>query len=215
MTIDNRRSPLAHREAIASGADAALSELAHRGFIILRGGLEKIGGSIESALGAALPPSVGETAHSDAAIVLWLGPDEWVFVTKPGDEAALLQRVAASLGDTHHQAVDVTDYYTTIEVRGQRTRDLLAKLIAFDLHPRAFPSGKAVSTNIAKVVGWVHCIGNAERAGSTGSDIFHLMVRRSQADYVWCLLAEAGREWGLPAQDPVGQVKLHLPHFDG
>jgi hypothetical protein len=40
---------------------------------------------------------------------------------------------------------------------------------------------------------------------------FDLIIRRSHADYLWCLLALAGREFGLPEQKPEGRVKLATP----
>ncbi len=123
------------------------------------------------------------------AAALWLGPDEWL----------LVEALPVAL-EGHHQVVEVGDYYTAIEVAGTPARTLLAKLITLDLHRRAFPLGGVAGTLLAKAPVWLWC---------TGDDAFLVLVRRSLADYAWCLLADAGREWGLPAEAPIGRVTLH------
>jgi sarcosine oxidase, subunit gamma len=83
---------------------------------------------------------------------------------------------------------------------------VLMKVATIDFHPRAFRPGMAVTTNFGRTVAW---------ARLSGESTFDIIVRISMADYLWCLLAEAGREWGLPPQTPKGgDVKLHLPHLE-
>lgn len=209
MTTENRRSPLAHRDPVSGGnGETAMSEVPFRGVVQLRGEAGAVAAGARSVLGLDLPASVGDTAVSEAHSVLWLAPDEWIIFTAQGEEHRIIAALSDALASVHHQVVDVSDYYTTIELKGSKVREQLAKLIAIDLHAKYFPEGRGIATNIAKVTGWVHCL----EAGEAG-DRFHIVVRRSQADYLWCMLADAGREWGLPAQSPIGQVKLHLPHF--
>ena len=38
---------------------------------------------------------------------------------------------------------------------------------------------------------------------AAGEETFSLFVRWSMADYLWCTVADAGREWGMPEQVPV------------
>jgi hypothetical protein len=40
--------------------------------------------------------------------------------------------------------------------------------------------------------------------------MFRLLIRWSMADYLWCLLADAGREWGMPAEVPVKGERLTI-----
>lgn len=210
MTEDRRRSPLHHRTALGgSGGINVIEERKFVGLIQLRGEPGIIGSAVADAVGAALPASVGETTVAGSNRTMWLAPDEWVIRTAPGNEAALLEALNAGLAGVHHQTVDVTDYYTVIHTSGPQTRNLLAKLSHFDLHPRAFPSGMAVATTMAKAGVWLDCIGHNEEVTD-----FDIVIRRSMADYLWCLLAEAGREWGVPTQTPIGLVKLHAPHLE-
>ena len=48
-------------------------------------------------------------------------------------------------------------------------------------------------------------------AANAAAPEFDLIIRRSHADYLWCLLALAGYEYGLPEQKPEGHVKLAAP----
>ena len=43
-----------------------------------------------------------------------------------------------------------------------------------------------------------------------GGPVFRLFIRWSMADYLWCLIADAGREWGVPEQSPVKGEKLTI-----
>jgi len=208
MTAPFATSPLAHRTPLVAGRAASLNEVPQLGLVSLRGAPSEIGSGAEPVLGTALPQGPAGTAQAQGNFVIWLGPDEWLIVTPPEGETAVAAGLERRLADTHFQAVVLSDYYTAIDVGGDNAWQLLAKLIAFDLHPRAFVPGMAVATLCAKAHVWIWL------HEKKGAHLFRLFIRRSHADYLWCLLSEAGREWGLEPQDPVGRVALHLPHAD-
>lgn len=209
--IDPRwQSPLEHRTPLRAGDVIAIRERPFPAYAILRGHADLIASSVHRATGLTLPSAVGETVGDDTLACTWLGPDEWVFVAAAGSAASWFDTLVTELGVVHHQLLDVSDQYATIEVVGLQARDLLSKLIEVDLHPRALASGTGLATALAKANIWVWLFDDEPG----GPDRFRITTRCSFADYVWCLLADAGREWGLPAQDPIGRVKLHLPHFD-
>ncbi len=199
-----RRSALAHRTPL-SGDGAAIAEKPFEGKLILRGDIARIGAGAETMLGAGLPGKVYGTSTGPHGTAQWLGPDEWLLVTAPGAEAALANDLGAALAGVHHQIADVTDYYTTIELAGAHAREMLMKIATVDFHSRAFKPGMGITCNLGRATLFLR---------QTRDDAFDIVIRISMADYLWCLLAEAGREWGLPAQSPKGQVKLHLPHFE-
>ena len=100
----------------------------------------------------------------------------------------------------HHQLVDVSDYYTVIEVAGAQARELLMKLTTLDLHPRAFRPGMVAGGTSGAPM---------RRSGrpamrTGGRPVFRLFVRWSMADYLWCLLAECGPRMG-PAGAGAGE----------
>jgi len=207
MSPLERRSALAHRQSlIVTGGAVSLTERPFEGKLILRGKLDTVGKKVAAVLGASLPATAMQTTSSPGAATQWLGPDEWLIVAAPGTEAALLADLGKALAGLHSQVADVTDYYTTIALSGTRARDMLMKITTIDFHPVAFRPGMGVTTNFGRATAW---------ARQTGDTAFDVIVRISMADYLWCLLVEAGREWGLPPQTVRGaDVKLHLPHLE-
>ena len=77
------------------------------------------------------------------------------------------------------------------------------KLTTLDVHARAFAVGQVTGANFGHATANLWLVADDE----SGS-IFRLFVRWSFADYLWCLLAEAGREWGMPEQVPVSGERM-------
>lgn len=190
-----RRSPLQHRRPLqAAGGAVRLAELSFPGKHILRVDPALGAGPVQTALGLALPAALRSAAAGDTAL-LWLGPDEWMLVAAPGAAADC----AAALAGLHHQLVDVGDYYAVIEVAGQQARALLMKLTTLDLHPRGFGAGQVAGS----LFGRAHALMWQAADEAADGPAFRLFVRWSHVDYLWCLLAACGREWGLPEAVPV------------
>ena len=202
------RSPLAHREPLTGDA-LHVAERPFEGMLVLRGEAADLDAAFARTTGLALPRACRATARAPKMTALWLAPDEWLLVTPTlAEAAALAPRLAAALAAHHHQLVDVSDYYTAVEAGGPATRQALAKLVAVDLHPRAWRRDEVLGTLLAKAAVQLWLV--ADEADADGPTV-RIIVRRSLADHVWCLLAEAGREWGLPAITPVGRVPLEMP----
>ena len=196
-----RRSPLAHRSPIATERDAVrLAEIAFLTKHILRVDRETGAAAVKSALGLDLPQEPLTSSRSDDAACLWLGPDEWMIVGKDNPAPDL----AKTLAKTHYQLADVSDYYTVIEIAGRRARDALMKLTTLDIHRRAFRTGQVAGSLFGHANAWLWLTGESDDDGP----VFQLFVRWSMADYLWCLLAECGREWGMPEEQPVAGEAL-------
>ncbi|MFP4539287.1 MAG: sarcosine oxidase subunit gamma family protein, partial [Dichotomicrobium sp.] len=194
------RGPLGHREAISGGGGAAaLNPLGGGPRLILRGNAGVIGAKLRDA-GVALPETACMMAAGEAARTLWLGPDEWMILPADGHGHSLAGAIRDACADTHYQLVDVSDYYTDIGVSGARARDLLGKLTTLDMHPRVFQGGQVKGSMFGRVPAVLRLEPDAV------PEVFALTIRWSHADYLWCLLALAGREYGLPVQEPVGKV---------
>ncbi len=199
------RGPLAHREAISGGGGAAaLTPLGGVRRFILRGNRDVLSPKLAD-LGIVLPETACTMANGEKARTLWLGPDEWMILAADGHGATLGDTIREACADTHHQLVDVSDYYTEIGVSGARARDLLGKLTTLDMHPRAFQAGEVKGSMFGRVPASLRLEPDAV------PEAFTLTIRWSHADYLWCQLALAGREYGLPAQEPIGQVTLAYP----
>jgi sarcosine oxidase subunit gamma len=199
-------SALAHRTPLVADETLRLAERPFAGFVVLRGEAETVAEPVTATTGLVLPRACRGTSTDGELAVLWLAPDEWLFVTaEVAATATLAARLADALAGRHHQVVDVSDYYATIDLAGPALRSALAKLVALDLHPRAWRRGEVLATRLAQALVQLWLV--ADEAADD-EPMARIVVRRSLADYVWCLLAEAGREWGLPREAPIGRVRL-------
>ena len=206
MTGPDRRSPLAHRfPQVSEDRNIRLEERRFLGKLILRGRHDAVSGPVEAELGTALPDASPGTATGPSATILWLSPDEWMIVTEPDAQADLAKRLGDRLDGIHHQIADVTDYYTILSVAGAPAREMLMKLTMLDMHERSFAPGEVRATMMMHTQAVIHQRIADDDDGGPGFDIY---VRWSLADYLWCLVAEAGREFGLPAQEPVAGERL-------
>jgi sarcosine oxidase subunit gamma len=200
-TALERRSPLAHRRPIAAERDTMrLAEIPFLTKHILRVDPQAGAAAVKSALGLDLPQEPLTSSRSNDTACLWLGPDEWMIAGGNSGAANLAQ----ALSKTHHQVADVSDYYTVIEVSGPRAREALMKLTTLDIHPRAFQVGQVAGSLFGHANAWLWLTDEGDDDGPA----FRLIVRWSMADYLWCLLAECGREWGMPEEQPVAGEAL-------
>lgn len=200
-----RRSPLAHRGPI-EGNGARIAERPFLGKFVLRADRHEAVERLRVGLGLGLPFDACTSSTNGETAFLWMGPDEWMLVTPPGAAEARRREAADVLAGTHHQLVDVSDYYTVIQVAGARARELLMKLTTLDLHPRAFRPGMVAGSIFGRANATLWQMPEEE----AGEPVFRLFIRWSMADYLWCLIADAGREWGVPEQAPVKGESLTI-----
>ena len=107
--------------------------------------------AIAAATGVGLPARAGEVAGSpDGTAVLWLGPDEFLVIAPPGTDS-LTAELEEALADAPGQVVKVSAARAVIELTGPAARDVLEGGVPADLHPRVFPAGRAVTTQLGAV----------------------------------------------------------------
>ena len=147
--------------------------------------------AVAEHLGVALPIEPSTYAESGSATVVWLGPDEWLvcspFTTPEELEAGLCDAVG-----TDGTVVDVSAQRTTLRLRGEHVRDLLAGGCAIDLHPRAFGRGAAAQTLLGRAGVVVMALDDS------GTD-YQLVVRSSFAGYLTSWLLDAATEYRTSA----------------
>ncbi|MGY0788427.1 sarcosine oxidase subunit gamma [Azospirillum argentinense] len=162
-----------------------LRDPGHRPKTLLRGCITAAwSAAAAGVLGVAPPEQPGIPARSPVADVLWLGPDEWLVLGSgsgigPGSLAPALLRAGLA-------AAEVGDGLPDLELSGPRARDVLAGGTALDLHPSAFPAGRATRTRLGR-------IGVLLQRAEDGGDgpVFRLHVERPWAGYLWSWLADA------------------------
>lgn len=175
-------------------AGIALREHVFRGLIVLRGNAahRDFRNAVAGVLGAT-PPTTPNTAagpddFAQGARLLWLGPDEWLAVTAPGEEKRLVVALDKALAGQFASVVDTSDGRAAIAIEGQHARDVLMKGCTMDFHPRAFAPGKCAQTLLARAAVLIHCV---------GPDAFEVYGARSFAEYLWTWIEDAGREFGF------------------
>ncbi|MDN5749193.1 MAG: sarcosine oxidase subunit gamma, partial [Pseudonocardia sp.] len=128
------------------------------------------------------------------ATVIWLGPDEWLVTSPFTTPEALDGLLRAAVGPDGGAVVDVSAQRTTLRLRGEHARDVLATGCSLDLHPRAFPAGSAAQTTVG-LAGVVLLALDAGAADPPATD-FRLIVRSSFARHLATWLLDAAVEYG-------------------
>lgn len=193
-----RRSPLAGlagdltEGAVTGDRDVRVSEWRFLTMVSLRVDPESpVAEAVAGVLGVALPRSVGQVVSHGGHDVLWLGPDEWLVVSRTPPEV-LVAGLVHGVGEAHAAVVDVSANRTVIELAGACARAVLEKGCPLDLHPRAFGPGTAVSTTLARVpvLLW-----------QVGVQSYRLLPRSSFAEYTARWLLDASREFATGFED--------------
>jgi sarcosine oxidase subunit gamma len=149
--------------------------------------------AVAAYLGVYLPTTPSTYVDGETATAIWLGPDEWLivspFCTPEGLETALREAVGGDGSDG--TVVDVSAQRTTLRLRGEHVRDLLAGGCALDLHPRVFGRGAAAQTllGLAEVV--------LMALDDTGAH-YQVLVRSSFAGHLTSWLLDAATEYRDP-----------------
>jgi sarcosine oxidase subunit gamma len=195
-----RRSPLAHlglraRAASQTGtapeAEILLGERPHRCQINLRGNAADpaFADAVRQALGLDLPQAPNSVARGGEIRALWLGPNEWLVVAPAGRETDLVRSLRTSLLGQHAAVTDVSEARTCILVAGPKARELLARGISLDLHPRVFGPGRCGQTGMAGA--------NVILEQIDDHPAFEIAVLNSFADHLWRWLERAGEDYRI------------------
>jgi heterotetrameric sarcosine oxidase gamma subunit len=203
-----RRSPLQHRTLIeGEGGTIRMAERPFLGKFVLRVDAAEAADLLLGAVGMSLPIEPLSSATAGDLSLLWLGPNEWMLVTPPEQADTAFADAEKALASIHHQLVTVGDYYSIIEVSGPKARAALSKLTTLDLHPRVFKAGTVAGAMFGRTQATLWQVSDE---AIEGRPLFRLIVRWSMADYLWCAIADAAREFGAPETKPVGGEKLTI-----
>lgn len=197
------RSPLAHLGLSTQSEDDApagvtLSETAFRGQINIRGNAEDtaFAAAVKKATRLDLPIEPNTISGKPATTrIMWLGPDEWMVITKPQGGKRVFDALWKNLkiDGMHASVVDTSEARTTLTVSGKHARDVMAKLCSLDLHPSQFAPGQCAQTIVGKV--GVMLLQTAET--KTGGATYELYSLRSFSTYLWKRLEDAATEYGV------------------
>jgi sarcosine oxidase subunit gamma len=186
-----RRSPIGHLAAqlAATPAGVRLAELPFLTQFNLR--VDPAGPAalaVGDVLGAGLPTRANTAVAAGDVTVLWLGPDEWLVLAPEGRQESLEKALRQAIGTEPGAVVDLSAHRTTVELTGERAREVLAKGCSLDLHPTVFAPGSCAQVLIAQAPVLL-----LAREGDHPA--YWLLVRASFATYVADWLLDACVEY--------------------
>lgn len=138
-------------------------------------------------------PTVGLSSRSEAGQVYSLRRNLFFIATSPGLETGLVERLRAT--DVVQSGLvtitDVTAGRAQIRITGSVCRLFLPKLSALDFTETSFPDGSAQISSLARTTQLI------VRADQGGALSFLVVGGRSLGAYMWGIMLQAGREWGI------------------
>ncbi len=173
--------------------DVTITEAGLRGMITLRGDLGNSRvRSVCTGLTGVDFPLQGQANCVGEQGLAWMSPDEVLVLVRHDAVDAALAKIANSLKNQHHLAVNVSDARAVIMVEGAFARDVIARLAPADLHPQSFATGTIRRTRLGQIAAafWMR-----------DETTFEVICFRSVAQYAFDMLANAA------AAGPVG----HFP----
>jgi methylglutamate dehydrogenase subunit D len=196
--LDYRPGLLGRR---AGAAGLVVRELTHFSLasVIARKGQAAIAAQATlQAHGAALPTTPTVTKGGELDFV-WSGPGQWLALGAPGT-ATMEARLGAPLLGEYASVFDQGGSRNLLELRGPRVRDVLAKGMSIDLHPRAFRTGDVAVTTASHLA--VHLWQVAD------DPVYRLLVVRTYFDSLWRWLALSAAEYGCEVETPLPYPSL-------
>ncbi len=202
-----RQSPLAHLglaaravlDAAKGDAGMIMTEHVDRGQIVVRGNAMDTAfcDAVAAVVGTAPPGEpntvVGPADLAQGPRTLWLGPDEWLVVTAPGQGASIADALRDALANQIASVVEVSDARAVIGLSGPKARAVVMKGCALDLHPRVFGPGQCAQTLLARAGVILHQTACDQTTGAAAYDVY---VLRSFAEYLWAWIEDAAQEYG-------------------
>jgi sarcosine oxidase subunit gamma len=184
---ERRRALSAMAATPHAGGRARLSEVATGSIVELAAWpdtLATVQAASAALLGVELPRH-GSGYADDNLMVAAIDAGRFLIVSA---EVDLASRFEAALPSSEGAVSDLSHGRSVLRLEGDAAVDVLAKGMAIDLHPTAFPAGRAVQTMIHHVDVLVH---------RRNASAFDLVVLRGFAEFFAEWLLFAGEEFGI------------------
>ena len=112
--------------------------------------------AVQGALGVPLPRPGGLASGDGKVTVFGLGPDEWLVRTGLEVEEEWLARLEGAGAGSFSAVVRVSDAWRVFTVAGSESPVVLSQATGVNLHPSAFPTGRAVRAAFARITALIH-----------------------------------------------------------
>lgn len=159
-------------------------------FAAIRGKEDALREAVSSGFGVELPASTSRVTGVGTAFV-WAGPDQWLALAEREGGRDLETELKEQLAGIA-SVVDQSDARVVVRIAGPRARDVLAKGVPLDLHPRAFKPGDVAITHASHigVILWQ----------VDDQPTYEVALFRSYADSFAHWLFESAAEYAAPAK---------------
>jgi sarcosine oxidase subunit gamma len=175
----------AGRDEGAPGVTLSIRPPGTQALVLAHSGQAKILVDASETRGLALPGPGRAHVARDLTLVA-MGPTQWLAISDaPGTD--LIGSLFAPLASAC-TVVRTDDARTVVEIAGPSARDVLAKMLTIDLHPRVFRSGHAAVTLAGTIAVTLWQTDETPR--------YVLAFARSFAGSFWHWLTESAAEYG-------------------
>jgi sarcosine oxidase subunit gamma len=178
------------RHGAGSGAAGLLIEertdMALASVIAKKGKRFMLVNAVNTAFGVALPDGP-RRATRGAVTFAGTGPDQWIASAEGAEAAGFAARLRGRVGPFAAVA-DQSDARLVLRLSGPRVRDVLAKGIPLDLHPKVFKPGDVANTLAAYVGVQIDMLDAAPT--------YQVTAPRSMAGTFWSWLSASAAEFG-------------------
>ena len=144
---------------------------------------------MQAAYGLGLPNGP-KRAVAGALAALGIGPSAWLVTREAGEANLLVSDLVETVG-TLASVTDQTSGYAALRVSGPRARDMFAKGLDIDLHPRAFAPGDVAVTACSHIGVTLWQLDE--------TPTYEIALFRSMAGSFWHWLGDSAAEFGLVA----------------
>jgi len=141
--------------------------------------------AVNTAFGVVLPDGPRRVSRGYVTFA-GVGSDQWTASAGGADAAGFAARVRARLGP-FAAVSDQSDARLILRISGPRVRDVLAKGVPVDLHPKAFRPGDIACT----VVGYINT-----QIDMLDEATYQFAAPRSMAGSFWSWLTASAAEFG-------------------
>ena len=118
-------------------------------FAAFKGKKDQVKAAFRERYGVDLPDTPQRVDGKDIAFI-WAGPDQWIAIAERGQDRDIEVELKPLL-DGLSSVVDQSDARAVVRISGPRARDVLAKGVPIDLHPRAFEANNVAITHASHI----------------------------------------------------------------
>lgn len=183
--LEFRPGPLGRRGAAPAVSVQELDQFSLATVIARKGMAAAVSRQAAAACGTDLPVQP-RVAQGNPFEFVWSGPAQWLAIGPP-----LAQPIETVLGAAFGDQASIFDQCGSrrmLELRGERVRDVLAKGVSVDLHPRVFRTGDVAVTTASHLAVHLWQVGD--------EPVYRLLVVHTYFDSLWRWLASSAAQYG-------------------